>query len=271
MSRHHLLGAVSVQALALLVASSALAQQSLPTIEVGGAQGAARQRSTAARNVSAARVTTPAGSLATSPDPDLSAAPGFSPQKLAMPVYRQPTGQTFTAVRGKDFENMPLVTVREMLQYSPGVSFKQGNGPRDIVISIRGSSARNGFGVRNIVVLEDGFDRTWVASANNVSNSVQLVKGAVVQNSWWPMAQNATGSIYAGNPRLFQGGVKFKFDRREPGFSRVALGGAGKFPEKIKQSFDLIGCDRGRPLLYIATRLVAFSKDWCVSLCPGGG
>lgn len=160
-SRKGLMGAASVQALALLIASSAVAQQSLPTIDVGAARGSARPgRSTAARNVSPARVTTPAGSLITSPNPDLAAAPGFSPQKLAMPVYRQPTGQTFTTVRGKDFENMPLVTVRELLQYSPGVSFKQGNGPRDIVISIRGSSARNGFGVRNIVVLEDGFSVT---------------------------------------------------------------------------------------------------------------
>ncbi|GLI93873.1 TonB-dependent receptor family protein [Methylocystis echinoides] len=159
--RHHLLGAASVQALALLVASSALAQQSLPTIDVGAARGAARPgRATAARTVSTPRVTTPAGSLATSPNPDLAAAPGFSPQKLAMPVYRQPTGQTFTTVRGKDFETMPLVSVRELLQYSPGVSFKQGNGPRDIVVSIRGSSARNGFGVRNIVMLEDGFSVT---------------------------------------------------------------------------------------------------------------
>jgi len=54
----------------------------------------------------------------------------------------------------------PLVSVRDLLQYSPGVSFKQGNGPRDVVISIRGSSARNGFGVRNIVMLEDGFSVT---------------------------------------------------------------------------------------------------------------
>ena len=50
--------------------------------------------------------------------------------------------------------------MRDLLQYSPGVSFKQGNGPRDIVISIRGSGARNGFGVRNIVLLEDGFSVT---------------------------------------------------------------------------------------------------------------
>ena len=47
-----------------------------------------------------------------------------------------------------------------MLQESPGVSFKQGNGPRDLGISIRGSNARNGFGIRNIVVLEDGFPVT---------------------------------------------------------------------------------------------------------------
>jgi iron complex outermembrane receptor protein len=37
---------------------------------------------------------------------------------------------------------------------------KQGNGPRDIGISIRGSNARNTFGIRNIVVLEDGFPVT---------------------------------------------------------------------------------------------------------------
>jgi iron complex outermembrane recepter protein len=32
-----------------------------------------------------------------------------------------------------------------------------------------------------------------------------------VQTGYSFMAQNATGSIYAGNPRFFQGGVKFKF------------------------------------------------------------
>ena len=55
------------------------------------------------------------------------------------------------------------------------------------------------------------FDRSWVASANNISNTVALVNGAVVQNGYAVLAQNGTGSIYAGNPRLFQGGVRFKF------------------------------------------------------------
>ena len=47
-----------------------------------------------------------------------------------------------------------------MLQDSPGIDIKQGNGPRDVGISIRGSNARNGFGIRNIVILEDGFPVT---------------------------------------------------------------------------------------------------------------
>lgn len=164
--RSHLFGGAAVNALCLILSSAAVAQQSLPTINVGAARGPARPgpttaaRTTAARPYVAPRMTTPAGSLSTSANPDLAAAPGFSPQKLAMPVYRQPTGQTFTTLRSEDFRTTPIVTVRELLQYSPGVSFKQGNGPRDIVISIRGSSARNGFGVRNIVLLEDGFSVT---------------------------------------------------------------------------------------------------------------
>jgi len=60
--------------------------------------------------------------------------------------------------------------------------------------------------VRNI------FDRTFIASANDLTNSVtKLPGGLVVQNGYAYMSQYSTGSIYAGNPRLFQGGVKFKF------------------------------------------------------------
>ena len=61
---------------------------------------------------------------------------------------------------GERIKNEPAFTVQDLLQESPGVSFKQGNGPRDLGISIRGSNARNGFGIRNIVVLEDGFPVT---------------------------------------------------------------------------------------------------------------
>jgi iron complex outermembrane receptor protein len=72
----------------------------------------------------------------------------------------KPPGQTITTVSGERIRNEPAFTIQDLLQESPGVSFKQGNGPRDIGISIRGSNARNGFGIRNIVVLEDGFPVT---------------------------------------------------------------------------------------------------------------
>ena len=139
MYRSHLLRGVSVCVLTLAIVSSPAAQEALPEIDVGAAGQAPAPQGEAGAIV---------------------APPGFSPEKLKLPVYRDPTGQTFTTVRTEDFKDSPLVTIRDLLQYSPGLSFKQGNGPRDIVISIRGSSARNGFGVRNIVLLEDGFSVT---------------------------------------------------------------------------------------------------------------
>lgn len=87
-------------------------------------------------------------------------APGFDKAKQELPVYREPTGQTFTSVDTKAFKTTPLFSMADLLRYSPGISIKWGNGPRDVVISIRGSSARNGFAVRNIVMLEDGFPIT---------------------------------------------------------------------------------------------------------------
>jgi iron complex outermembrane receptor protein len=55
--------------------------------------------------------------------------------------------------------------------------------------------------VRNV------FDRTYVASANNIGNSVTA---AGVQNPASVLA-NTTGSIYAGSPRAFIAGMKLAF------------------------------------------------------------
>ena len=55
--------------------------------------------------------------------------------------------------------------------------------------------------VRNV------FDRTYVASANNIGNSVTA---AGVQNPASVLA-NTTGSIYAGSPRAFMAGMKLAF------------------------------------------------------------
>lgn len=68
--------------------------------------------------------------------------------------------QTVTSIDRAQFKDSQAFSIGQVLQYSPGVTIKQGNGPRDVGISIRGSSDRNGFGVRNIQVLEDGFPVT---------------------------------------------------------------------------------------------------------------
>ena len=55
--------------------------------------------------------------------------------------------------------------------------------------------------VRNV------FDRTYVASANNIADAVNTIG---VQNSASILA-NTTGSIYAGSPRAFVAGMKIAF------------------------------------------------------------
>lgn len=73
---------------------------------------------------------------------------------------RAPAGQTATTIDRSQFDNRPSLSVSDVLRDSPGISIKQGNGPRDFGISIRGSNARNGFGIRNLVIFEDGFPVT---------------------------------------------------------------------------------------------------------------
>jgi iron complex outermembrane receptor protein len=91
----------------------------------------------------------------------------------------KPPGQTITTVSGERIKDAPAFTVEDLLQESPGVSFKQGNGPRDIGISIRGSNARNTFGIRNIVVLEDGFSVTQPDGLSRTDLLDQHAYGAV--------------------------------------------------------------------------------------------
>jgi iron complex outermembrane receptor protein len=75
-------------------------------------------------------------------------------------LYQAPTGQTETTIDRSQFDDRPAFSVGDVLPDSPGISVKQGNGPRDLGISIRGSNARNGFGIRNLVIFDDGFPVT---------------------------------------------------------------------------------------------------------------
>lgn len=75
-------------------------------------------------------------------------------------ITAQPTGQVQTRIGADRTVDTRAFSVTDLLLDSPGVSTKQGNGPRDVGISIRGSNARQGFGIRNIVIFDDGFPVT---------------------------------------------------------------------------------------------------------------
>src|SRR3954471_6877221 len=75
-------------------------------------------------------------------------------------IDQAPRGQTATTIDRNRYDDRPAFSVGDVLRESPGVSLKQGNGPRDLGISIRGSNARNAFGIRNIVIFDDGFPVT---------------------------------------------------------------------------------------------------------------
>ena len=75
-------------------------------------------------------------------------------------LNQRPAGQTATTIDRSQFDNRPSFSVGDVLRDSPGISIKQGNGPRDFGISIRGSNARNGFAIRNLVIFDDGFPVT---------------------------------------------------------------------------------------------------------------
>ena len=85
MNRHsRLLGGVSLAALSLFAASAADAQQSLPTIEVGGVRAAVRRGPVARPVGGPARVT----AATSTPGPADTAPPGFSPQAGAARLSR---------------------------------------------------------------------------------------------------------------------------------------------------------------------------------------
>lgn len=75
-------------------------------------------------------------------------------------VTESPAGQTQTSISRQEFKNTPAFSIGQLLALAPGVTIKQGNGPRDISISIRGSNDRQTFAIRNIQIFEDGFPVT---------------------------------------------------------------------------------------------------------------
>lgn len=101
-----------------------------------------------------------AASAATADDPAATLVEEVRVNGVTPEVADRPLGQTADAVTAAQFEHQPLSTIADMLVAVPGVTMVAGNGPRDISISVRGSNARQTFGVRNVQVFEDGFPVT---------------------------------------------------------------------------------------------------------------
>jgi iron complex outermembrane recepter protein len=105
---------------------------------------------------------------------DVTAGAGPSPVRVALTIAglsenvtvavpkvdERPTGQILTSIDRSIIKDVTGFSIAEVIGYSPGVTVQQGNGPRDVLISVRGSNTRTTFGLRNIQVFEDGFNVT---------------------------------------------------------------------------------------------------------------
>ena len=162
MYRYHALGGASLAVLGSalsLMPSAAEAQTALPAVTVEAPRATAA-RSAARKPAVRSSARTQARPAATTPAPSASLTAGITPSVARALLYQAPTGQTETTIDRSQFDNRPAFSIADVLRESPGISVKQGNGPRDIGISIRGSNARNGFAIRNLVIFDDGFPVT---------------------------------------------------------------------------------------------------------------
>ncbi|MFG3593461.1 TonB-dependent receptor family protein [Bradyrhizobium sp. RDI18] len=159
---HRVLGSASLLVLGSalsLTPSNATAQTALPAVTVE-APRAATGRPAARKPAIRASARTQARPPSANPAPSASLTAGITPSVARALLYQAPNGQTETTIDRSQFDNRPSFSVADVLRESPGISVKQGNGPRDIGISIRGSNARNGFAIRNLVIFDDGFPVT---------------------------------------------------------------------------------------------------------------
>ena len=69
-------------------------------------------------------------------------------------------GVTISATERSETTEQPTRHFRESLESLPGVVVRQGNGPRDFNINIRGQGAKQAFGIRNLKMYEDGISQT---------------------------------------------------------------------------------------------------------------
>lgn len=122
-------------------------------------------------------------------------------------VDERPTGQIVTGIDRSVIKDVAGFSVAEIMTFSPGVTVQQANGPRDVLISVRGSNSRSTFGLRNIQVFEDGF---------NVTQPDGLARTDLIDPhaySGIDVARGPSSSLY-GNYAI-EGALNFKTRRPE--------------------------------------------------------
>ncbi len=146
----------------LLVTASAVALMPVPVAAQAGDAAARRAELLRQRAVIDAELQAlgEPQALAAPAQPPAPASADIIVTGRALSLTTQVTGQTVTTIDDRAFRNTPATTIADIVKLSPGVAVIQGNGPRDVGVSIRGSNARNSFGARNIQVFEDDFPVT---------------------------------------------------------------------------------------------------------------
>jgi iron complex outermembrane recepter protein len=79
---------------------------------------------------------------------------------LGSRIEAAPAGRAIGRVERSVIESVDAFSLKDLMDKMPGVVSKQSNGPRDVSISLRGSSAKTSFAIRNIKMYEDWFPVT---------------------------------------------------------------------------------------------------------------
>ena len=146
MYRYHALGGASLTVLGsalALVPFVAEAQTSLPAVTVEAPSGTAA-RPAARKPAIRSSARTQARPPSATPAPSASLTAAVRPSVARALLYRRPMAGPKPRSIAADSESAGILGA-DVLRETPGISIKQGNGPRDMGISIRGSNARNGF------------------------------------------------------------------------------------------------------------------------------
>lgn len=138
----------------MLIHQNAARFGALALLLAGGTLPASAQQSVTLDELSVEGEANPGiGRTAIAPPFGIAAPPGSAPS-----VIEHPVGQVVTGIgRGNTIADRPATSIGSVLANSPGVTVRQGNGGRDVIISIRGNNARSTGVIKNTVVLEDGF------------------------------------------------------------------------------------------------------------------